>query len=60
MWLKINENIMATILNTDYYRSKQPERNVEYFNILGSIDTKYARCTQEIKTSIANAKAVFN
>jgi hypothetical protein len=33
--------------------------NVEYFNCLGSI-TKDARCTREIKSKIAMAKAAFN
>jgi hypothetical protein len=37
---------------------KEPE-NVEYFNYLGSI-TNYARCTREIKSSIAIANIVFN
>jgi hypothetical protein len=33
--------------------------NVEYFNYLGSI-TNDARCTREIKSRIAMAKAAFN
>jgi hypothetical protein len=38
---------------------KQPE-NVEYFNCLGSMITNAARCTCEIKSRIAMAKAAFN
>ena len=33
---------------------------VEYFNHLGSIKTKDASCTREIKSRIAMAKAAFN
>jgi hypothetical protein len=34
--------------------------NVEYFNYLGSMITNDARCTREIKSRIALAKAAFN
>jgi hypothetical protein len=34
--------------------------NVEYFNYLGSMITNEARCTREIKSRIAMAKAEFN
>jgi hypothetical protein len=34
--------------------------NLEYFNYLGSMITKEARCTREIKSGIAIAKAAFN
>jgi hypothetical protein len=34
--------------------------NVEYFKYLGSMITKDATCTCEIKYSIAMAKAAFN
>jgi Tfp pilus assembly major pilin PilA len=34
--------------------------NVEYFNYLGSMITNDARCTREIKSRIAIAKAAFN
>jgi hypothetical protein len=34
--------------------------NVEYLNYLGSMITNDARCTHEIKTRIAMAKASFN
>jgi hypothetical protein len=34
--------------------------NVEYFNYLGSMITSDARCTHEIKSRIAMAKAAFN
>jgi hypothetical protein len=34
--------------------------NVEYFNYLGSLITNGARCTHEIKSRIALAKAAFN
>jgi hypothetical protein len=33
---------------------------VEYFNYLGSVITSDARCTREIKSRIAMAKAAFN
>jgi hypothetical protein len=34
--------------------------NVEYFNYLGSMITSDARCTREIKSRIAMAKAALN
>jgi hypothetical protein len=34
--------------------------NVEYFNYLGSMITNDARCTHEIKSRLAMAKAAFN
>jgi hypothetical protein len=34
--------------------------NVEYFNYLGSMITNDPRCTREIKSRIAMAKAAFN
>jgi hypothetical protein len=34
--------------------------NVEYLNYLGSMITNDARCTHEIKSRIAKAKAAFN
>jgi hypothetical protein len=34
--------------------------NVEYFNYLGSMKKNYARCTREIRSRIAMAKAAFN
>jgi hypothetical protein len=34
--------------------------NMEYFNYLGSMITSDARCTREIKSRIAMAKAAFN
>jgi hypothetical protein len=34
--------------------------NVEYFNYWGSLITNDARCTREIKSRIATAKAAFN
>jgi hypothetical protein len=34
--------------------------NVKYFNYLGSMITQDARCTHEIKSRIAMAKAAFN
>jgi hypothetical protein len=34
--------------------------NLEYFNYLGSMITSDARCTREIKSRIAMAKAAFN
>jgi hypothetical protein len=39
---------------------KKLVENVEEFNYLGSMITNDARCTQEIKASIAMAKAAFN
>jgi len=38
---------------------KQPE-NVEYCNCLSSMVTNYAKCTREIKSRIAMAKAALN
>jgi hypothetical protein len=35
-------------------------KNVEYFNYLGTMITNDARCTREIKSRIAMAKAAFN
>jgi hypothetical protein len=35
-------------------------QNVEYFNYLGSMVTNDARCTREIESMIAMAKASFN
>jgi hypothetical protein len=58
--------------NTKVMRiSRQPSRikimtdqkqleNVEYFNYLDSMITNDARCTREIKSRIAMAKAAFN
>jgi len=40
-------------------KSKQPE-NVEYFKYLDSMLTNDGRCTREIKSRIAMAKAAFN
>jgi hypothetical protein len=34
--------------------------NVEYFNYLGNMITSETRCTREIKSRIAIAKAAFN
>jgi len=34
--------------------------NAEYFNYLGSLVTNAARCTCEIESKIAMAKATFN
>jgi hypothetical protein len=36
---------------------EQKQENVEYFNCLGSMVTNDARCTREIKSKIATAKA---
>jgi len=33
---------------------------MKYFNYLGSMIINYARCTQEMKSRIAMAKAAFN
>jgi hypothetical protein len=38
---------------------KQPQ-NVEYFNCLDGMITNDARCTREIESRIAMAKAAFN
>jgi len=35
-------------------------QNVEYFSCLGSMITNYAKCTREIESTIAMAKASFN
>jgi hypothetical protein len=39
---------------------KKQQENVEYFNYLGSMITSDARCTREIKSRTATAKAAFN
>jgi hypothetical protein len=39
---------------------KKQLENVEYFNYLGSMITNDARCTREIKSRIAMAKAAFD
>jgi hypothetical protein len=39
---------------------KKQLENLEYFNYLGSMITNDARCTREIKSRIAMAKAAFN
>jgi hypothetical protein len=39
---------------------KKQLENVEYFSYLGSMITNYARCTREIKSRLAMAKAAFN
>jgi hypothetical protein len=41
-------------------KDKKQLENVEYFSYLGSMITNDARRTQEIKSSIAKAKATFN
>jgi hypothetical protein len=38
----------------------QQLENVDYFNYLGSRITNDARCTRQIKSRIAMAKAAFN
>ena len=59
MWQKNNENLKATTPNTNY--DQKQRENVKYFNDLGSSRTKNnARCTREIKSRIAMAKAAFN
>ena len=54
-----NENFKTTILSNNYDRPKQLE-NVECFKYLGSLLTNDGRCTREIKSRIAMAKAAFN
>jgi hypothetical protein len=49
-------NLMEVKIMID---QKQLE-NVEYFNYLGSMITSDARCTRDIKSRIAMAKAAFN
>jgi hypothetical protein len=57
--LVILKDIKETIPITDYDRS-ETTGDVEYFNCLNSIITNNARCTREIKSRIAMAKAAFN
>jgi hypothetical protein len=45
--------------STDYDNQKQVD-NVEYFKYLGSMKANDPRCTAEIKSRIATAKAAFN
>jgi hypothetical protein len=54
-----NKNVNATIHSTDYDRSKEREM-VEYFKYLGGLIINDARCTHEMKSRIAMAKAAFN
>jgi len=54
-----DENLKATNPITDYDSQQQPD-NVECFNYLSSMITYDARCTYEIKSRIAMAKAAFN
>jgi hypothetical protein len=56
---KSNENFKTTISSKTYDRPKQLQ-NVESFKYLGSILTHDGRCTCEIKSRIAMAKAAFN
>jgi len=53
-----NENLKETISNTGYERSKT-NGYVEYFKYLDSV-INYGRCTCEIKSRTAMAKAAFN
>jgi hypothetical protein len=47
--------------NCNTYRAKEKQlENVEYFKYLGSVLTNYRRCTCEIKSRIAMAKAGVN
>jgi len=52
---KISRQPSPTRIMMDH---KQLE-NAEYFNHLGSMPTRDARCTREIKSRIAVAKAAF-
>jgi hypothetical protein len=51
-------NLKSTIPSTD--KNKKQQENLEHFNILGSWPTNYARCTREIKSNIAMAKAALH
>ena len=60
MWKnKSNENFKTAIPSNNYDRPKQLE-NVECFKYLGSLLTNDGRCTCEIKSTIAMAKAAFS
>jgi hypothetical protein len=54
--IRISKQLSQMKIMTD---QKQLE-NVEYFNYLGSMITNDARCTRELKSRIAMAKAAFN
>jgi hypothetical protein len=56
---KSNKNFKTTIPSNNYDRPKKLE-NVESFKYLGSMLTNDGRCTCEIKSRIAMAKAAFN
>jgi len=56
---KSNEHFKTTIPSNNYDRPKTTG-NVECFKYLGSMLTNDGRCTCEIKSSIAMAKAAFN
>jgi hypothetical protein len=54
--IRISRRLSSVKIRTDQKHLK----NVEYFNYLGSMTTNDARCTREIKSRIASAKATFN
>jgi hypothetical protein len=61
MWKnQVNENLKATIHTVQIMTDQKQLENVEYFSYLGSTITNDARCTREIRSRIAMAKAVFN
>ena len=45
---------------SNHYVGSKTTENVEYFNYLGSMVTSDTKCTREIKSKIATAKAAFN
>jgi hypothetical protein len=62
----LGRSSMVLKIPASYYFSGSPHQKyftsqtVEYFSYLGSVVTSDARCTREIKSMIAMAKAEFN
>jgi len=59
MWKKLNENLKATIPNTDMINKTQLE-SVEVFSRLSIMATNGARFACDMKSSIIMAKTAFN
>ena len=60
-WKRLKLNLkLETIIELFRTYPKLLLENVEYFNYFGSMITNYARCTREIKSRTALAKAALN
>ena len=56
----IFKHFKTAIPSNNYDRPKKKLENVECFKYLGSMLTNDGRCTREIKSRIAMAKAAFS